>query len=156
MIFRTKEALSEKQSPTRGSQLPGLKRANYQAMIWFNDLQARPVLLSLVVLTQIDYTGQQIVPVLWDLPCAPDFIIQLVRCSSIKNRCVPPCRCASVQLVCTEFMLWRRHMLWQSKTWYKYKKIRLKQKWHWRMMIVEQFDSLYWLSWTLKKVVVSS
>ena len=101
MMFRTKQALSEKLPPTRATLLPALKRANYQAMIWFNDIQARPVLPSPVGHGWI-MQDNRLVPVMCDLPCAPDFIIQLVRCSCTKNRCVPPCKCASVQLVCTE------------------------------------------------------
>ena len=33
MMFKTKQALSEKLPPTRGALLPALKRANFQALI---------------------------------------------------------------------------------------------------------------------------
>ena len=56
-------------------------------MIWFNDIQARPILLSLVIgHGWIIIQDSKSVPAMCDLPCAPDFIIQLVRCSCIKNR----------------------------------------------------------------------
>ena len=44
----------------------------------------------------------RLLPVMCDLPCAPESILQLIKCSCIKNRCLPPCKCASLNLVCTE------------------------------------------------------
>ena len=113
MMFRTKQALSEKLPPNRAPLLSTLKRANYQAMIWFNDIQARPV-LPLPVGHGWIMQDNKLVPVMCDLPCAPDFIIQPVRCSCIKNRCVPPCKCVCVSTISLHrivFMQWRRDML---------------------------------------------
>ena len=39
-----------------------------------------------------------------EIPCAPEEVLNLIRCSWTKGRCVPPCKCASQnpRLACTE------------------------------------------------------
>ena len=43
-------------------------------------------------------------PVICDLPCAPEDILNLVKCNCKTGRCAPPCKCASQKppLPCTE------------------------------------------------------
>ena len=100
MMFRTKQALSEKQSPSRAPELPALKRANDQAMIYFNDIQARPILLSLVVGHGWIIRDSKLVSVVCDLPCAPDFLFNWFDVHVSKTDVFH--ECASAQLVCTE------------------------------------------------------
>ena len=40
----------------------------------------------------------RLLPVMWNLPCAPESILQLIKCFCIKNRCLPPWQCASLNL----------------------------------------------------------
>ena len=53
MMFRTKQSLSEKLPPTRAALFPALKRANYQAMSWFNDITLHYITLHYITLHYI-------------------------------------------------------------------------------------------------------
>ncbi|KAG5888032.1 hypothetical protein JTB14_027826 [Gonioctena quinquepunctata] len=78
-----------------------MKRVNLQLMVWNQDEKARPNLPSPVG-NGWTLENEHIVPVLCTMPCAPESILQLVRCSCVKNRCSPPCKCLANQLPCTE------------------------------------------------------
>ena len=122
-MFRTKRALSEKQPPTRAPQLPALKRANDQAMICFNDIQARPIkmLYNSIVdnttvascRTRMDYTEQQISSCYVRLTMCSRlhystgsmFMYQEPMCSTLRV-CV-----STISLHRNVFMQWRRDML---------------------------------------------
>ena len=101
MMFRTKQALSEKLLPTRAALIPALKRANFQSLIWSKDDQARPIIPPP---TDHGWTmkDDRLLSVMCDLSCAPDSVLQLIKCSCIKNRCLPLCKNVSLKLVCTE------------------------------------------------------
>ena len=150
-MFRTKQALSEKQPPTRAPELPALKRANDQAMIYFNDIQARPNTTVAICMTRMDYTRQQISFCCVRFTVCSRLLIQLFWCSCIKNRCVPPCECASAQLVCTEMCSCNGDETCcdnVKRDIEKYDKMRLKRN---DDESFEKFDFLYRLSWTLEK-----
>jgi len=100
-MFSTKQTLGEKLPPTRGAFLPALRRVNFQAMVWAMDNQSRPKIPSPVSHGWIIEDGL-LIPVMCDLPCAPESILILVKCSCSKSRCTASCKCRVNGLPCTE------------------------------------------------------
>lgn len=99
-MFSGRQVVGEKLPPSHGTLVPAIKRVNFQALIWSQDDQAHPVIPS-----PIDHgwclKDEQLIPVMCETPCAPDIILQLIKCSCTKNRCSPPCKCFSTGLPCT-------------------------------------------------------
>jgi hypothetical protein len=100
-MFTSKQTLGEKLPPTKGSLLPAILRANLQAMVWAQDDQCTPTLPSPVDHGWSMENGH-LTPVLCDLPCAPDSVLKLIKCSCTKSRCSAPCKCRAGELPCTE------------------------------------------------------
>ena len=42
------------------------------------------------------------------LPCAPETLLQLIRCSCVKRKCAPPCKYYSHNLKCTDLCVRRK------------------------------------------------
>ena len=101
LLFSKKQTSWEKLPPTRSAFVPAIQRVNYQAMIWNQDDEAQPTIPSPIGHGWNIEDGQ-IVPVLCEMPCAPDSILQLIRCSCVKNRCSAPCKCLANNLPCTD------------------------------------------------------
>lgn len=100
-MFTAKQALAEKLPPTRGSLIPALKRANFQALVWSKDDEPNPVIPNPVDHGWCIEEGV-LTPVMCEEPCAPESLLKLVKCSCVKNRCSPPCKCLANNLPCTE------------------------------------------------------
>lgn len=100
-MFSKKQTNWEKLPPTRSSFVPAVKRVNYQMLIWNQDDKAVPNIPSPVGHGWSIENGQ-ITPTYCDLPCAPDFILKLVRCACVKSRCSSTCKCSAYKLPCTE------------------------------------------------------
>ncbi|KAG5881634.1 hypothetical protein JTB14_033421 [Gonioctena quinquepunctata] len=41
-------------------------------------------------------------PILCEEPCAPESLLKLIKCSCVKNRSSPPCKCLANHMPCTE------------------------------------------------------
>ena len=81
--------------------MPAIRRVNFQAMVWIQDDISRPVLPSPVGNGWILEDGQ-LSPVMCELPCAPDCILKLIKCSCTKSRCTASYKCRGSSLPCTE------------------------------------------------------
>ena len=101
-IFKKKQAQSEKLPPTQAALEQTVMRANYQAMVWNNDIVPQPQLPS------PDNFGWKLednkwLPVMTTLPPAPEAVIQLVKCSCAKEKCsTNRCQCRKANLNCTD------------------------------------------------------
>lgn len=100
-VFSQKQSLSDNMPPTLAALKPAIRRCHYQCMEWSRDTIAHPNLPPAT-----DY-GWQLVngefePIMCDLPCAPDEVLNLVRCSCKKNSCTQRCKCATQSILCTK------------------------------------------------------
>lgn len=100
-MFTAKQALGDKLPPTRGSLVPAIKRANLQAFVWSKDDEPNAVIPNPVGHGWYLEEGV-LTPVMCEEPCAPESLLQLIRCSCLKNRCSPPCKCLANNMPCTE------------------------------------------------------
>lgn len=100
-MFTNKQALGEKLPPTSGSFIPAVKRANFQALVWSQDNEAKPVIPNPVGHGWSIEAGV-LAPVMCEEPCAPEALLKLIKCSCMKNRCSPPCKCLANNMPCTE------------------------------------------------------
>ncbi|CAH3146077.1 unnamed protein product [Pocillopora meandrina] len=84
LLFRKKQAQSERLPPTRGALLKAVLRAYYQAIVWDNDVVANPDIPS-----PENYgwekNDNRWFPVMTRLLPAPEAIIQLVKCGCTKQ-----------------------------------------------------------------------
>ena len=87
--------------PTQASLHPAIHRANYQTMEWRQSHVRNPYLPPP---TQCGWNeeNETLTPVTCNLPCGPDELLTLIKCSCTRGRCAPPCKCASNGLRCTE------------------------------------------------------
>ena len=83
-LFKKNQAESERLPPTQAALHQALRRAHYQLLVWNNDHVANPVLPSPEGYGWQDEDGKW-VPVMKNLPPAPEAIIQLVRCKCAKS-----------------------------------------------------------------------
>lgn len=102
LLFRKKQAQSERLPPTQEAHRQGIMRANYQALVWNLDTSPEPELPS-----PADFgwklQGDQWVPVMTSLPPGPEAVIELVKCGCAKSRCATNrCNCRKAQLNCTD------------------------------------------------------
>src|SRR6476661_5012462 len=102
-FFSKKQAQGDKIPPTLSALSPAIRRSHYQCIEWERDVEPHPKLPAACGYGWYLENGKY-EPVMCDLPCAPEEVLHLVRCSCTKDRCVPPCKCASQtpQLTCTE------------------------------------------------------
>ena len=104
-MFKKSFAEAEKLPPTKGALIQHIKRAHYQALVWYNDEIANPKLPN-----AIDY-GWKIennlyTPVVTLLPPAPKAVLELVRCNCVKEMCrTARCSCKRANVVCTEMCI---------------------------------------------------
>jgi hypothetical protein len=101
-IFRTQQKESEKLPPTKDALIQALMRANYQAIIWNNDIVANPNLPCPKDFGWKEDRGH-LIPVMTDQPPAPEAVLQLIRCNCTKSFCATlKCKCKSNNLPCTD------------------------------------------------------
>ena len=104
-LFKKNQAESERLPPTQAALHQAILRAHYMLLVWNNDHVANPVLPSPEGYGWQDEDGKW-VPVMTNLPPAPEAIIQLVRCKCAKSRCSNNrCQCQKAGLVCTDLCL---------------------------------------------------
>ena len=99
-LFSTKQKLGEQLPPTRGAFEPAVRRSNFQAFIWERADQQYPIIPSPAEHGWLIENGC-LVPVMCDLPCAPETLLQLIKCSCTKSRCSHLCKCFANNLKCT-------------------------------------------------------
>jgi hypothetical protein len=105
-MFTKKDYQGENLPPTRASLTPYVDRVRYQTIEWCCADQPFPNLPSpLHFGWELKEDSNQYAPVMCLLPCAPETVLQLIRCSCVKRKCAPPCKCHSHNLKCTELCL---------------------------------------------------
>lgn len=101
LLFTQKQCQDENLPPTKSALNPALLRAHLQAFEWNQDLIQHPNNPS-----PTDFgwkkVGSTYEPVACTMPCAPELLLELCRCSCFQRRCSPPCTCQSNGLRCTE------------------------------------------------------
>ena len=100
-MFTKKDTQNEHLPPTRAAFMPYLSRTNYQVLEWKRADQPHPNLPD-PSLFGLEITDNSYTPVTCLLPCAPESVIQLVRCSCLKGQCAVHFNCRSHSLICTE------------------------------------------------------
>ena len=101
-LFRKKQAKSERLPPTEAALQQAIMRANYQAMVWNNDIVPDPQLPSPQNFGW-KLEDNEWLPVMTTLPPAPKAVIQLVKCDCVKDRCSNNrCQCRKANLNCTD------------------------------------------------------
>ena len=102
-LYSTKQTHGETLPPTISSLRPAIRRSHFQCIEWEKDIEAHPYLPSAADFGWSIENGN-FEPILCEMPCAPDEVLHLIRCSCVKSRCVPLCKCASQnpRLTCTE------------------------------------------------------
>ena len=104
-LFKKNQAESERLPPTQAALHQAILRAHYQLLVWNNDHVANPVLPSPEGYGWQDEDGKW-VPVMTNLPPAPEATVQLVRCKCAESRCSNNrCQCQKAGLVCTDLCL---------------------------------------------------
>ncbi|XP_032229946.2 uncharacterized protein LOC5505744 [Nematostella vectensis] len=102
LLFRKKQAESERLPPTLAALREATKRAHYQCMVWNSDILANPELPS-----PSDYgwklEADEWVPVMTSLKPAPDAVLHLVKCGCLTERCsTNRWQCRKAGLPCTD------------------------------------------------------
>lgn len=101
-LFKNKQAQSESLPPTKSALVNAIKRAHYQAMVWCNDTTASPVLPSPQGYGW-ELKENEWIPVMTELPPAPEAVIHLIQCRCVKTHCsTNRCQCRRAGLVCTD------------------------------------------------------
>ena len=101
-LFKKKQAQSDRLPPTQATLQQAILRAHYRLMVWNSDRITNPELPS------PQHYGWQMdqeewVPVMTNLPPAPEAILQLVQCGCSKERCsTNRCQCRKAGLNCTD------------------------------------------------------
>ena len=101
-LFKEKQAQSDRLPPTQAALHQAILRAHYQLMVWNSDRITNPELPS------PQHYGwrmdqEEWVPVMTNLPPAPEGILQLVQCGCSKERCsTNRCQCRKAGLNCTD------------------------------------------------------
>ena len=102
LLFRKKQAQSERLPPTQAALRQTIMRANFQTLVWNLDTVAEPDLPSPKEFGWKEESGQWL-PVMTPLLPAPEAIIELVKCSCSKSHCsTNRCNCRKAQLNCTD------------------------------------------------------
>ena len=89
----------EKLLPTQGCSTEHTLCAHLQAIVWLQDLVARPNILDPVTLGLED--GHYVL-VVSNVPAAPEAVVELVKCSGVTRKCSGWCSCKAHNLACTE------------------------------------------------------
>lgn len=102
LLFRKKQAQSDRLPPTRAALHQAILRAHYQMLVWNNDIIPNPELPS-----PEGYgwamENDQWVPVMTSLQPAPKEVLELVKCACLKDRCsTNRCKCRKAGLRCTD------------------------------------------------------
>ncbi|CAG9822082.1 unnamed protein product [Phaedon cochleariae] len=100
-FFTQKQAVAGHMPPTSAALRPAVRRANYQSMEWSRCDVPHP---SLPPAQDFGWKieDRKLVPQLCDLPCGPEELILLTKCSCSRGRCAQKCKCVLSQLPCTE------------------------------------------------------
>jgi hypothetical protein len=102
-FYSKKQIQGPAMPPTAAALHPAIRRSHFQCMEWERDCEPHPGLPSPCNYGWLLNDGKH-EPILCDLPCAPDDVLNVIKCSCQKGRCAPPCKCAMQQppLRCTE------------------------------------------------------
>ena len=92
----------EKRFPTPSAIRQHILRAHYQAHIWAQDKTAFLPALNAVGLGWQEGSDGKYIPVLSDLPPAPEAVVELVKCSCGVSKCSRKYSCKVNNLTCTD------------------------------------------------------
>ena len=79
-FYSQKQSQGGNMPPTAAEMCPAIRRCHYQCMEWFRDIEQHPYLPSPLSYGWI-MENKTYKPVLCDLPCAPEEVLDLVKCS---------------------------------------------------------------------------
>uniref|UniRef100_A0A8C4PX78 Uncharacterized protein n=1 Tax=Eptatretus burgeri TaxID=7764 RepID=A0A8C4PX78_EPTBU len=110
-MFKKSFAESEKLPPTKGALEQHIKRAHYQATVWYHDEIAKP---KLPEPSEYGWTLENNLyrPVITHLPPAPKAVLELVMCKCAERHVVP----ASEQIVYAQRCALVRHLMTSVRT----------------------------------------
>ena len=91
----------DKLPPTQGAWVEHIRRAHIQCHMWLQDLVLNPSSLDPLSMGW-KIQDNKYLPILSQIPPAPDAVLQLVRCTCEKSQCSKRCSCRSNNVVCTE------------------------------------------------------
>jgi len=92
----------EKLFPTQRCVTEHILWAHLQASVWLQDLVASPHLLDPATLGWNQLEDGHYVPVVSQIPAAPEAVMELVKCSCVASKCSGQCSCKAHNLACTE------------------------------------------------------
>ena len=100
-LFTKKQAEGENLPPTKGSLEQSMLRSHYISLIWRSATIPSPNLPNIA-----DY-GWKVsdgiyVPIMTNMPPAPEAVIQLIKCMCTATKCTRYCSCRRNNLACTE------------------------------------------------------
>ena len=105
-LFSKRQMQDCKLPPTVAALEEPMIRANYQTMIWNNDITAMPDLPTPFSHGwKQDADSNEIKPIRTSLPAAPDAVVHLVRCQCKSTGCSKNCSCRHANLYCTDMCL---------------------------------------------------
>lgn len=100
-LFTKKQVEGANMPPTQAALHPAIRRAHYQAIIWQRAHIPKPNIPPPTDFGWIIKENEYL-PVMCDMPCAPQELVSSVRCSCVKSRCQASCKCAQNGVPCTE------------------------------------------------------
>ena len=102
LFFPKKQAQPERLPPTKAALDETINRANYQAMVWLNDIETNHLLPSPENFGW-KLENDEWIPVTTTLLPAPPAIIHFVKCGCMKDRCsTSRYQCQKAGLGCTD------------------------------------------------------
>lgn len=100
-LFAQRQVSTDNMPPTQAALKPAIQRCHYQCTEWNRDTQAHPNLP-----TPTDYgwklANGEFEPIMCTIPCAPEEILNLIKCACKKNNCSQRCKCSTQKIHCTE------------------------------------------------------
>lgn len=103
-VVHKKQLEAPKLPPTRGALKEAIARANYQAMVWYQDDVPHPQLpLPTDCGWKVD--GGGLVAISTMEPPAPTAVTHLIKCGCKKSNCKSHCSCRSHNLNCSEMCM---------------------------------------------------
>ena len=92
----------EKLPPSQGAMQEHIRRAHLQCNVWKQVLTPSPTTIDARTLGWYQDASGELLPLLTQLPLAPQSILQLVKCSCRTSLCRKRCSCRDQGIACTE------------------------------------------------------
>ena len=102
ICFKNQSCGMESIPPTSGAWRQHILRANWQAFIWSQDIVQHPVIPDPLKMGWSCSVDGMYVPLLSEIPIAPESVIELVKCGCGISKCSRRCTCRENNSLCTE------------------------------------------------------